>query len=599
MTQQTHAMLSELSIDDKVNVRKTGRGAEPIFTGTIRKRGIIQKLIVRKNGNGFKIADGGKRFDALAWLRDHHESAAGVPVTNEYRVPIEVVDEDDAGARELSLITNIARAETHPVDRFERFSQLIEDGATRENIAATYGMPLREVDKALALGDLHPSILAAWRADEIRAENAQAFTLCKDQKTQARVFEKLKKSGGLTSRWTIRTELKADDQEVGHLLTFVGSEAYEARGGKVIARDLFEGKHVVSDTELVKTMAKEKLQAECERLTAAGWGWAALEDAMPSGWTWKWGKIDLKIELTAAEEAQIKPLKLIADDEDADWQEQEAAQETIERIVNAARARSFGPKQMAKSGCVIDLSETSDLEITYGIIKPDNAKVSAGVENDNYAEQRRERTKKTAKKKGDGTANVSNALVHRLSVQLTKAAAVAIKKHPGEALNIAIAGLLANGRDFGPGVRVSHDGLGSYNAGRTSFKSNLETVRKMKEPAKLAALADVIGAAFNFQCGDAMQLKRFQGDGLCDLLGKEMVEATRKGFDADDYFKSVPKAMCLAAITEAINADESRKVAGKPTADIKKFATANVPKTGWLPRELRTAHYDGPGAKKK
>lgn len=43
---------------------------------------------------------------------------------------------------------------------------------------------------------------------------------------------------------------------------------------------------------------------------------------------------------------------------------------------------------------------------------------------------------------------------------------------------------------------------------------------------------------------------------------------------------------------------EARKVAAKPKADVTKFAIANVPKTGWLPPELRTMHYDGPGAKK-
>jgi ParB family transcriptional regulator, chromosome partitioning protein len=597
MSHPTHAALSQLSIDDSVNVRKANRGAEPIFTGTIRKRGIIQRLLVRPhNGGSFTITDGGKRFDALIWLRDHGDTANGVPITADYQVPIEVLDETDEVARETSIITNIARAETHPVDRFERFAQLVEDGATPEGIAETYGMPRREVDKALALGDLHPKIRDAWRAGEIRAESVQAFTLTKDQKTQIKVFEKLSKSKQLSSRWTIRAELKAEDQEIGHLLTFIGGDTYEARGGVITALDLFEGKHVVSNTELVDVMAKEKLAAECARLVEAGWGWAAIDADMPQSWNWNWGKINPKIELTPDEEAQIAKLKLIVEDDEADWNDQEPAEREIDKIEDAARARAFGPKQMAKSGCVVDISDEGELEIKYGIIKPENVKGGAGVvESEQFEERRKAKTKE--KKTTGGPATVTNALIHRLSTQMTKAAAAAVKKHPDDALDITIAAILANGDDFRPGVKLSHSGMGSHKA-KGSFKSHYEAVSKLSVAKKLGVLAEAIGVAFDFQCHSADAFRAFRAVGLPDTLGKEMVAELREAFDAEDYFKSVPKALCLAAIKEAINEDEARKVASKPSADIKKFATTNVPKTGWLPPELRTAHYDGPAPKK-
>jgi ParB family chromosome partitioning protein len=52
----------------------------------------------------------------------------------------------------------------------------------------------------------------------------------------------------------------------------------------------------------------------------------------------------------------------------------------------------------------------------------------------------------------------------------------------------------------------------------------------------------------------------------------------------------------LKAIAEGINQDEARKIAGKTKPEIWKFALANVSKTGWLPKELRTVHYKGPGS---
>jgi ParB family chromosome partitioning protein len=78
--------------------------------------------------------------------------------------------------------------------------------------------------------------------------------------------------------------------------------------------------------------------------------------------------------------------------------------------------------------------------------------------------------------------------------------------------------------------------------------------------------------------------------------GKDLNAALRKAFDAKDYFESVPKQLCIDALAEAAPKVPMNKSA--PKAEIAKLAIANVPKTGWLPRELRTSHYDGPGAEK-
>lgn len=43
--------LSQLTLD-AVNVRKTGRGSEPIFVASIEAKGIIQPLVIRPNGKG-------------------------------------------------------------------------------------------------------------------------------------------------------------------------------------------------------------------------------------------------------------------------------------------------------------------------------------------------------------------------------------------------------------------------------------------------------------------------------------------------------------------------------------------------------------------
>lgn len=78
------------------------------------------------------------------------------------------------------------------------------------------------------------------------------------------------------------------------------------------------------------------------------------------------------------------------------------------------------------------------------------------------------------------------------------------------------------------------------------------------------------------------------------ITPKVLNHTLRKRFDPEDYFKSAPKELCLAAVTEATAADEARKLSGKTKGDVAKWCIANVGKTGWLPLELRCGHYDGP-----
>lgn len=78
---------------------------------------------------------------------------------------------------------------------------------------------------------------------------------------------------------------------------------------------------------------------------------------------------------------------------------------------------------------------------------------------------------------------------------------------------------------------------------------------------------------------------------------KVMAEALQMRFDRQRYFANAPKNLVLRAITEGVGAEHAKKYAGGTKSAAWKFALANVPKT-WLPPELRTSHYDGPGAGK-
>jgi ParB family chromosome partitioning protein len=197
---------------------------------------------------------------------------------------------------------------------------------------------------------------------------------------------------------------------------------------------------------------------------------------------------------------------------------------------------------------------------------------------------------------------VSNALTQRLSEQLTAAAAKAIAKQPAE---IVLAALLA-GFASGETVRVEERGLSSVQTrqmGRSaSFESVFETQRKKTLREQHVALAQVAAAALDFQVqrSDDLPLKNKGVAALCSAIdGKAINAAIRESFDAADYFGAVGRSMIARIVTEAMGADHARKVAAMKKPEATKFAIANVTKTGWLPMQLRTSHYDGPAAKAK
>ncbi len=84
---------------------------------------------------------------------------------------------------------------------------------------------------------------------------------------------------------------------------------------------------------------------------------------------------------------------------------------------------------------------------------------------------------------------------------------------------------------------------------------------------------------------------------MCKALNpKAFGKALRARFDAKDYFESVSKELIYQTVDEAIGKDDvSAKVAKMKKPDAVKFALENVPKTGWLPPQLRWPQYDGPG----
>lgn len=171
---------------DKLCVSKTnmryGRKAPDVsdILPTVRKRGIIQTLLVRPSceEGHFEIVAGARRFHAARLVAQETGEAEPLPC----RVLSET---DDAAAIEASMIENLARLDADEVTQWETFTRLVKEGREVDDIAATFGFPDLTVRRILALGNLLPRIRDLYRAEKLDRATIRHLTLASKSQQKA------------------------------------------------------------------------------------------------------------------------------------------------------------------------------------------------------------------------------------------------------------------------------------------------------------------------------------------------------------------------------------------------------------------------------
>ena len=90
---------------------------------SIKEKGVLQPILVRRRGDGFEVIAGERRLRAAREL--HMEE-----------VPVVIRDVDDKEALVLALVENIQREELNPIEEAHAFKRLIEEfNFTQDDIA--------------------------------------------------------------------------------------------------------------------------------------------------------------------------------------------------------------------------------------------------------------------------------------------------------------------------------------------------------------------------------------------------------------------------------------------------------------------------------
>ncbi|TIL34291.1 ParB/RepB/Spo0J family partition protein [Mesorhizobium sp.] len=585
MTLQTRTTaLADLELDDDINARRhrNDEGIEEL-KASIRAHGLAQSLRVRpsEKAGRFRIVAGSRRYRVLCELATSGDTAAGVPVTEEFPVPVIIgYEDDDQTAREISQAENFIRLPQHEADTYETFRELADRGLDEGQIASRFGIDPKRVKRMLALGRLSPVILDWWRSEEQTNETSatvRAFTLAPSIEEQEKLFKKLLKQGDVRA-WAVKRALGADNPQAARNIKIAGLEAYKAAGGQMTT-DLFGDNHVIADPDIAEKVAEEKIASTIAGLKAEGWSWVSMGADLGYHWEHSWKREkpgDGKA--TADEKKQITKLKKLAAKDNV------VAAGHLNDLWKTIAERQWTPEQLGKAGAVVKIGHRGDLEICRGVVKP-------------QAERKTSSTTGAPKEKGPPT--ISNALHQRLSGQATLAVRQALQQEPRVGLIALLAGFITHRRmHVDSPVRVYHEGFGkTYGEDKETFASVFARLMDMTDEELFQVAAGCAAEAVHME-RPYIGKPPFDANAAplaAAINPKYLTGALLETFDAADYFGGASKPFVITAIREALNDDEARKADKMKKAELTAFALANVPQTGWLPPELRAPTYSGPG----
>ena len=130
---------------------------------SIRQKGILQPLLVRRANGGFQLIAGERRFRAAQRL--------GLP-----HVPVTVRDADDGELLEMALIENIQRENLNPLEEARAYRRLVDEfQLTQEEIATRVGKDRSTVADTLRLLQLPEEIQREIEQGVLSAGHARAL----------------------------------------------------------------------------------------------------------------------------------------------------------------------------------------------------------------------------------------------------------------------------------------------------------------------------------------------------------------------------------------------------------------------------------------
>ena len=588
------------------NVRRTDRDADLAeLMASIEHHGLLQSLTVRArkdaNGDGhttYEVIAGARRLAALRRLAKKGKVAGDMPV------PCRIVEGD--APVELSLAENTQRTPLHPADQFEAFHRLHKAGASAEEIATRFGISPVLVAKRLRLAAVSPVLMAEFRAGALGLEQMMAFAVTDDREAQERLWSERREH--CHNPWAIRralTESLVDGRD--RRARFVGIEAYEAAGGRVV-RDLFseEDTGYFEDGELLTRLAQERLKEEAEAVRSEGWGWVECHIDLDHGAMARLGRIfPVRTPLSEEEQGRLDELgsaydALVTELGDEPSEEEQARLDGIETEMETllAKQESWDPDRKAEAGAIVALDHAGCVHVERGLVKPNGKDIAETV-----ARHKRSRPADA----------LPDAVRANLSAHLTAALQASVALRPDLAFDLLVARLVRTVfyGEYGSGAvsidptcvdaSRGHDDVGGSPAAAAILARHRELeallpevdrlmswLREADETVKRDLLAYCLARTLTaLQTGQAGLLPSHEEEvaWIARSLPLDMGAWWRPTGDA--FLMRLSKAQMLHVVREALTPGAAENIAGLKKDAMAARAEELLGRTDWLPVPLR------------
>jgi len=150
---------------------------------SIKNKGIIQPIVVRRKGKFYELVCGERRYRAArkVGLR---------------KIPVVIKDLQDREVLEIALIENLQRKDLNPIEEARAYNRLIKEfGLNQSEVAKVVGKKRSTVTNRIRLLNLPRTIQSMVMRNEISEGHARTLLALKDETSMLSMVNEIKKKG--------------------------------------------------------------------------------------------------------------------------------------------------------------------------------------------------------------------------------------------------------------------------------------------------------------------------------------------------------------------------------------------------------------------